>query len=448
MNATVENTNPNEVKLTITVGPDKFEEAMEKAYRKVRPQVSIPGFRRGKAPRKVIENYYSEAVFYEDAMDILLPEAYDKAVEENNLFPVDRPQVEIVDVGTGKDFVFTATVTVKPDVTLGEYKGLKAQRPSYPVTDEVVDGDINAARNRVARWVDVERAVETGDRIMLDYSGSVDGEVFEGGTAQNQSLEIGSGRFIPGFEEQLVGVNAGEEKDVTVTFPEEYHALELAGKEAVFHVKVLEIKAKELPELDDEFAKDVSEFDTLDEFRADTRARLEKTNQEQEDNELRDTLVSTAVENATIDLPACMVEQQIDRMMQEFQYQLGFQGIKMEDYVKMTGMDFSQMREQSKEEAEKRVRTSLVLEKIQKEENIEISEDEWKAEVERMAGQRNKPVEEFEASLQDADKEYYRGNMLMKKTVEFLVDNAKVSAAKAKKAAKAAKTAQNEEEEK
>lgn len=427
MNATVESTKTNEVKLTISVPPEKFEEAMEKAYLKIRSQVTIPGFRRGKAPRKVIENFYSEAVFYEDAMDILLPEAYDAAVAEQELFPVDRPAVEIVEVGSGKDFVFTATVTVKPEVVLGEYKGLKAQRPSYPVTDELVDGELNAARNRIARWVDVERPVENGDRIMLDYAGSVDGVPFEGGTAQNQALEIGSGHFIPGFEEQVVGMNISEEKDITVTFPEEYHASELAGKEAVFHVKVLEVKAKELPELDDEFAKDVSEFDTLEEYKADIRKHLEETNHNQEENELRDALVTQALENATIELPECMVEQQIDRMLAEFEYQLGFQGIKMDDYIKMTGMNLEQLRDQSREEAEKRVRTTLVLEKIQKEENLEVSDEDWTAEVARMAGLRNKSVEEFEASLQEADKEYFRNNILLQKTVDFLVDNAKIT---------------------
>ncbi|MDD4797169.1 MAG: trigger factor [Eubacteriales bacterium] len=427
MNATVESTKTNEVKLTISVPPEKFDEAMDKAYLKIRSQITIPGFRRGKAPRKVIENFYSEAVFYEDAMDILLPEAYDAAVAQQEIFPVDRPSVEIVDVGSGKDFVFTATVTVKPDVVLGEYKGLKGQRPAYPVTDELVEGELNAARNRIARWVDVERPVENGDRIMLDYAGAVDGVPFDGGTAQNQSLEIGSGRFIPGFEEQVIGAAAGEEKDITVTFPEEYHASELAGKEAVFHIKVLEIKAKELPELDDEFAKDVSEFDTLDEYRADIRKRLEETNHNQEETELRDALVTLAVENATIELPDCMVEQQIDRMLAEFEYQLSFQGIKMDDYVKMTGMDMSQLRDQSRAEAEKRVRTSLVLEKIQIEEKLEVSDEDWTAEVARMAGLRNKSADELEGTLQEADKEYFRNNILLKKTVDFLVDNAKIT---------------------
>lgn len=407
------------------IEPDQFELAVAKTFRQSAGKITVPGFRRGKAPRKLIENYYSEAVFYNDAADIILPEAYDAAVKEAAIFPVDRPEVDVAEIGGGKDFVFTAEVTVKPEVELGEYKQVEAVKNSYPVSDKDIDAEIDSAAQRIARWVDVEREVADKDRTMIDYSGSVDGVKFEGGTADNQMLEIGSGRFIPGFEEQLIGMKKGEERDITVTFPAEYHEASLAGKEAVFHVKVNEIKAREMPEIDDEFAKDVSEFDTLAEYKADIEKNIKERNAQREKDEFQDAVVGKAVENAVVDVPDCMVETQLNNIMRDFEMQLYYQGIRFEDYMKMTGMDANALRESSKGDALRRVKTTLVLEAIGKAEDIKPDEAETEKEYERLCEGREGGVEAFKATLSDEDREYIAQSVITRKTIEFLEENAK-----------------------
>ena len=424
MSCTVEKTQVNEVKLTITVPAAEFDAAMQKAYLKLRGQINIPGFRKGKAPRQLIEKMYSEAVFYEEAIDMVMPGAYDAAVEEMDLYPVDRPEVDVVEVGGGKDLVFTAVVTVKPEVTLGQYKGIEVAKPEYNVTDDQVDAELARAQDRVARWNVVEdRPVQQGDRIMLDYAGTVDGVAFEGGTAQNQPLEIGSGRFIPGFEDQLVGVALGEEKDVVVTFPDPYQSEELAGKEAVFHCKVNEIKAKEVPALDDDFAKDVSEYDTLEAYKASIRENLEKAAQERAQNELETKLLEAAVAASQLEVPECMIRRQQDYMIQEMQYRMSFQGIRMEDYLKMTGMTMDQLREENREEALRRVKNQLVLEAIQKAEGVEATEEDIDAEIGKMATE-TRTLEDLKKGRRPEDIDYMRGKVLTEKTLKILVDSA------------------------
>lgn len=425
MTVTMEKTGTNQARLTITVENEEYNDAMQKAYLKVRNQVNIPGFRKGKAPRPIIESFYSEAVFYDEACNIAVPPAYDKAVEEQGLITVDSPDIEIVEVGGGKGIKFTADVTLKPEVKLGQYKGLAVTKPEYPVTDEDVEAEIKRAQERVARWVETEgRPVAKGDRIMLDYSGSIDGEAFPGGTAENQALEIGSGRFIPGFEDQLVGMELGAEADITVTFPEEYHAKELAGKPAVFHVKIREIKGKEVPEIDDEFAKDVSEFDTLEEYRADILNRMQETNTRRADNEFDEKLMELAAANAEAEIPACMVDRQAERMARDFEYRLGYQGIKMDEYLRLTNTTREEITERYREDAEKNVKISLVMEEIKKAENIEAGDEDVEAEIAKMAEARKQTAEEVRKTLRDEEIEYIKDDIVMRKALKLLQETA------------------------
>lgn len=423
MTVTMEKTGVNQAKLTITVDQEAYADAMHKAYLKVRNQVNIPGFRKGKAPRQIIESFYSEAIFYDEAVNIAIPTAYDKAVEEQGLFTVDRPDIDVVDIGKDKGIVFTAEVTLKPEVALGQYKGLGVEKIAYPVSEEDVEAELNRALERVARWVEVDRPIQNGDRIMLDYSGSVDGVAFDGGTAQNQPLEIGSGRFIPGFEEQLVGYVKDQQGDVKVQFPTEYHAAELAGKDAVFAVTIREIKGKELPELDDEFAKDVSEFDTLEEYKADIRKRLTETNKNRGETEFHEKLLDAAMENATVEIPQVMIDRQADRMAREFEYRMSYQGIRMEDYLRMTGMTREGILQQYLPEAAKAVKASLVLEAIQKVENLEAAEEDFEAEYAKLADARKKSVEEVKSTVSEEEKEYLLENIVVQKTFQLLESN-------------------------
>ncbi len=425
MTVTMEKTGVNEAKLTITVEQDAYRDAMQKAYLKMRGQINIPGFRQGKAPRQIIESYYSEAVFYDEACNIAIPDAYDKAIDEQGLFAVDQPEIDVLEIGAEKGIVFTAVVTLKPEVTLGQYKGLVAEKPEYPVTDEDVDAELKSAQDRVARWVEVtDRPVQNGDRIMLDYSGFTDGVMFPGGTAENQPLEIGSGRFIPGFEEQIIGMTVGQEGEVKVTFPTEYHAEELAGKEAVFLVKIREIKGKEVPAIDDEFAKDVSEFETLDEYKASIRTKQEETNTQRAQNEYEEKLIEQAAANATVEIPQCMIDRQAERMVRDFEFRMSYQGLRLEDYLNMTGQTREALLEQNKGEAARTVRTSLVMEQIQKAESIEATDEDVDAEVEKLAAARNQSADDMKKTLTEEDKHYLKDNIIMQKTVKFLADNA------------------------
>ena len=432
--ATMEKLEGSKVKLTIEVSAEQFEAATQKAYQKAGKRFNVPGFRKGQAPRKVIENMYGPLAFFDDAFDIVYPEAYQAAIAEQGVEPVDRPDVSIETLPEGETpLVFSLVVAVKPEVELGAYKGIEVEKRAYNVTDDEVDAAIAQLQEGVARMVDVDRPVENGDTVNLDYSGSVDGVKFDGGTAQGQTLTIGSGQFIPGFEEQMVGMAVGEEKDIEVTFPEEYHAENLAGKKAVFAVKVNGIQVKELPTLDDEFAKDVSEYDTLEALRDAKRQELleqaEKNAKIQKENDV----VRKAVENATVEVPDAMVERQIDSFLQDMGYRLQMQGISLEDYLKYTNTEISALRDQYRADAALRVKSQLVLEAISKAEAIEATPEEIGDKVAEYAKQfGNMTVEDFEKNLQADDRQYFADQVVVEKTLALLVENAKEVAPKKK----------------
>ena len=426
MSTTVEKISSNKVKLSFDIDAAKFDEAMGKAYIKVRGQVAIPGFRKGHAPRKMIENMYGEGVFYDEAFELIFDEVYGPAIDENKLEVVDRPQVDIQQIGTGKNLQFTCEVFVKPDVTLGEYKGVEVKKEHTLVTEDDVNAEIEKERNKQAAEVSVDdRAVAEGDTVNLDYSGSVDGVKCAGGTAEGQTLKIGSHTFIPGFEEQMVGMNIGEEKDLNVTFPTEYHAPDLAGKEAVFHVKVNSITETQLPALDDDFAKDISEFDTLDAYKADVRAKLEAQAAERDNNAFTNAVIEKVMANATVEIPDAMVERQIDSMVRNFEARLAQQGLKLADFMKYTGQDEKSFRNQYRDQAEKSVRANLVLEAVENVEKFEAAEEEIDAEIEKFAKQIGQNVEDLKKNLTEGDREYFKADVIRDKAVKFLCDNAK-----------------------
>ncbi|MDL2258818.1 trigger factor [Eubacteriales bacterium OttesenSCG-928-K08] len=445
--ATYEKLEKNRVKLTIEVDSSIFDEALSNAYIKTKNRFNVPGFRKGKAPRKMIESMYGEGVFYEDAFDLVYNDAYNAAVEEHNLEPVDRPELSIEQIGLGETLIFTAEVDVKPEVVLGDYKGIEVVKREYTVEETEVDNVIAQERQKVARIVEVDGAVENGHRVVLDYSGSVDGVKFDGGTAEDQNLEIGSGTFIPGFEEQLIGLKKDEEKDITVTFPEEYHAEELKGKEAVFAVKIKAIQKEELPELDDEFAQEISEFDTLDELRADKRAQLEKRNSERAQSEMEDEAVRKATANATFDMPRAITERQMDYMLQDIAYRLSTSGLSLDQYCQYMGMDSRQLRESYREEAEQRARISLVLEAIQKAESIEATEDEVEKEISDYAERVGQDVEEIKKTLRDEDMDYFKDRIVNGKTITLLFESAVLVDAPAEETKEEAADEANEKEE-
>ena len=425
MSITVEKIASNKVKLSFDIDAVKFDEAMNKAYIKVRGQVNIPGFRKGKAPRKMIENMYGEGIFYDEAFELIFDEVYGPAVEENKVDVVDRPEIEIQQIGTGKNLQFTAEVFVVPEVTLGEYKGIAVKKEVTEVTDAQVDAKVEEERNKQATEVEVEdRAVMEGDTVNLDYAGSVDGVAFAGGTAEGQTLKIGSHTFIPGFEEQMVGMSIGEEKDLNVTFPEKYHSDELAGKAAVFHVKVNSITATELPALDDDFAKDISEFDTLDEYKADIRAKLEAQAAERDQNTFTNAVIAKVMENATVEIPNAMIERQIDSMMRDFEYRLMGQGLKLADFMKYTGQDMKAFRENYRGQAEQSVKAHLVLSAIEKAEAFEPSAEAIDEQIAKFAPQTGKTVEELKSTFSEQDLEYFKADAIRDMAVKFLADNA------------------------
>ncbi len=425
MNHTVEKISGSKVKITFQIPAEAFDEAMQKSFLKNRGRINVPGFRKGKAPRKLIESMYGEGVFYDDAFDIVFPEAYQAAVKENGLQPVDQPQVDIGQIGSGKELQFTCEVYVRPEVTLGEYKNLTIATHEHPVSDEMVKERIERDRERVSRLVDItDRAVEQGDTVNLDYMGTVDGVAFEGGTAKEQTLVIGSGHFIPGFEEQMVGLAIGEEKDLSIKFPEEYHSKELAGKDAVFHVKVNGIQKKELPELDDDFAMDVSDFDTYAAYEADVRAKLSEEAQKSLDVERENALIEKAVANASVDVPLPMVEDQLDQIVREMQLRMAYQGLKMEDYLKYTGQSAQQLRDMYRSEAEGRAKVELTLEAIRKAEGIEPTEEEVEAQIAEQAKRAGQDKEEYRKKLNERQKEYLRDNAAIMKTIELMKSTA------------------------
>ncbi|MCL7748075.1 trigger factor [Halalkalibacter alkaliphilus] len=418
----------NEGVLTVDVAAEKVDAALDQAFKKVVKKVNVPGFRKGKVPRSLFEKQYGVESLYQDALDILLPEAYAGAVAEAGIEPVDRPEIDIETMEKGATLVFTAKVTVKPEVELGEYKGLEVEEQDTTVTDEDVDAELKQLQERQAELVVVEDgAIENGDTAVFDFEGFVDGEAFEGGQADNYSLEIGSGQFIPGFEEQLVGLKAGEEKDVEVTFPEEYHAENLAGKPATFKVKIHDIKRKELPALDDEFAKDANEeVETLEELKTQLKDKLQKDKDHQAEHAVRDTLVQKAADNATIDIPEAMVTTEVDRMLQEFEQRLQAQGMNLEMYFQFSGQDENAMREQFKTDAEKRVRVNLTLEAIAAAENLEATDEDVDKEIEKMAEMYQRSAEEIKNIFAaQGGLEGIKGDLKIQKAVEFLVENSK-----------------------
>lgn len=417
----------NKVSLKIEVDAAKFEEGVQKSYLKNRGKFNIPGFRKGKTPRKIIEINYGEGVFYEDAINIIFPEAYDNAIEEHNLDPVDRPEVDIEEIEEGKTVIFTADVIVKPEVKLGEYEGIELEKVEYNVTMEDLEEEIVKVQNQNARIIEVEdRPIKEDDILTIDYEGYVGDEQFEGGTAQNQNLEIGSGKFIPGFEDQLVGKNRDDEVEVKVTFPEEYSAENLAGKDAIFKVKIHEVKEKELPELDDEFAKDVSEFETFEEFKNDIKERLESQAGERQSAENENNVIEKVVENCEVEIPEVMIESQINNEVNDFAYRLQFQGLDIDKYFELTKTSMEDLRAQMKDRAEKSVKVDLVLESIAKEKGINATEEEINEELEKMSKQYNQDVQKLKKRLRPEDLDHMKQGIIKRKTAEFLVENAKL----------------------
>ena len=429
MSNKVEKLSGNQVKISFEIAAEEFDKAMEKAYLKTRGRVNIPGFRKGKAPRKVIENYYGEGVFYDEALDVIFPDAYEAAVTENNLQVVDRPEMDNVEqIGSGKDLKFSVKVFVKPEITLGEYKGLKGVKRLHKVTEEEINREIERDVEKETTLADVEgRALENGDIVNLDYAGAVDGVAFEGGTAKAQTLELGSHQFIPGFEEQMVGMNIGEEKDLNVKFPEQYQAENLAGKDAVFHVKANSAQVKVKPELNDEFAADVSEFSTFDEYKADIVKKLEEKAAKNADISLENDLVQAATDAADCDIPAAMIDDEIETMIRELKMRMMYQGIRYEDYIKYTGQTDEQVREMYRSEAQNRVKMQLVLEAIKNAEDIEVTDEDTEKQYEEEAKRAGKETEEFKATLNDRQKEYLRENAAIRKVVDLIVSSAAVT---------------------
>ena len=429
MSHTYEKISSNKAKLSFVIPAEQFDDAMQKAYLKNRSRINVPGFRKGKAPRALIERMYGEGVFYDDAMELLFPDAYEAAVKENDLKPVDRPEMTSVDqIGAGQDLKFTCEVFVRPDVELGQYKGLEVEVAKQTVSEDDVNARIEQDRQKGARTIDVEdRPVEDGDTVNLDYAGSVDGVAFAGGTAQGQTLKIGSHQFIPGFEEQMVGMQIGEEKDLNVTFPEQYHSEELAGKAAVFHVKVNSIQRTELPELDDDFAADVSDFNTFAEYKDSIVKELTERAEKNNEVTIENALVEKAVDNATIDVPHAMIHEQLDYMMREMEMRMAYQGLRMEDFLKYTGQTREQLEHSYHGEAEKRVRIELTLEAIRKAEGIEPTEEEVKKQIEEQAKRMGKDVEEFEKALTDEQRAYLSDSAAIQKVVDLMKADAKVT---------------------
>lgn len=430
MSVQVEKLEHNMAKLTIEVEAAEFDAACKRAYNKKKGTFNLPGFRKGKVPMNVIEKTYGAGVFYEDAANDIMPKAYADALEETGLDVVSRPEVDVTKIGKGETFVFTAEVAVKPEVTLGQYKGLEVTKDKVEVTDEEVEAELKKAQMQNARELTIEdRPVKDGDVITLNYAGTIDGVPFDGGTAESQKLEIGSHSFIDTFEDQLVGLNIGDEKDVEVTFPEEYHAPELAGKPASFHVKVLGITEKQLPELDDDFAQDTTEFDSMDEYKADIRAKLLASKEEQAKNAMENALVEKAIEGAQMDIPEAMVESQVEQMVQEFKQRVTYQGISFEQYLQFTGQNPDTFEESMKPEAMKRIQSSLVLSAIVAAESIEASDEDLDKEFERMASMYQMDKEQIASFMGNAEKENMKKDIAVQKAVEFIAEQAVVTEA-------------------
>ena len=425
MSLQVEKMEKNMAKLTIEVSAEDLEKAMQSAYQKAKGRISIPGFRKGKAPRKMIEQMYGKGIFLEDAVNALIPEHYSKALSECELEIVSQPQIDVTQMEPGKALIFTAEVAVKPEVTLGEYKGVEVPKAEIEVTEEEIEASLKREQEKNSRTITVEdRAAEEGDIVTIDFEGFVDGDAFEGGKGEAYPLTLGSHTFIPGFEEQLVGAEAEKEVEVKVTFPEDYHAEELKGKEAVFKCTVHEIKAKELPEIDDEFAAEVSEFDTLDEYKADVKAKIKEQKATDGKRKQEDQAVEQAIKNASYEIPDAMVDTQISQMANDFAQRIQSQGLTMEQYYQFTGMTEEKMNEEFKPQAVKRIETRLVLEAIAKAENIEISDEKLDEEIAKMAEAYKMEADKLKEFMGDAEKKQMKEDMAVQEAVTFLVENA------------------------
>lgn len=425
MSVQVERLEHNMAKLTVEVAAEDFVKAIENAYKKNRGQISIAGFRKGKAPLAIVERMYGKEIFYDDAANECLQNSYGDAVDESGLDVVSSPEISLVQIEKGKNFIYTAAVAVKPEVTLGAYKGLEVPKADLTVSDSEVEEALKKEQEKNSRLVDVEdRAVEDGDTVVLDYSGSVDGVAFDGGTAENQTLVIGSGSFIPGFEEQLIGVRPEEEKDVVVTFPEEYHAKELAGKEAVFKCTIHKIQKKELPELDDEFAQEVSEFETLDEYKEDLKKKLQESKEKQALEDKQQAAVSKLAELSEMDIPDAMIVSRVDQMYRDQANRMQSQGFPMELYLKYLSTTEEALKEQMKPAARSRIESQLVLEAVAKAENIEISDQQIEDEMKKMAESYQMDVKTLMDAMGDYEKDAIRADLAAQEALKFLTDNA------------------------
>ena len=427
MSVQVENLEKNMAKLTIEVSADDLEKALQAAYLKEKNKISVPGFRKGKVPRAMIEKMYGPEIFYDDAANRLIPDAYAEAADESKLEIASQPKIDVVQLEKGKPFIFTAEVAVKPEVTLGEYKGLEVEKTDTAVTDEEVDAQVEKERDSNARTITVEGQIQVqkGDQTIIDFEGTVDGVAFEGGKGEDYPLTIGSDAFIPGFEDQLIGAEKGAEVEVKVQFPAEYHAEDLAGKPAVFKVTVKEIKAKELPALDDDFAQDVSEFNTLEEYKADVRKKLEEKKEAAAKEAKEEAAIAKAIENAQMDIPEAMIDTQTRQMMDEFASRLQQQGLALQQYYQFTGMDNDKLAEQMKPNALKRIQTRLVLEAVVKAEDIKATEEEYKAEVEKMAKMYQMETEKLEQLIGEAEAETMKEDIAVQKAADLIRDTAK-----------------------
>ena len=425
MSVKVENTeNKNEVKLTFNIEAEKFEEAMKKVYVKTAKYFNIPGFRKGKAPMQLVERQYGSAIFYEDAFNELVPDIYDEAIKENKIEAVSRPNIDIVQMEKGKELIFTATVETKPEVELGKYKGIEIKKIEYNTTDKDIEHELGHMAERNSRLVSIEdRPVEKGDITTIDFVGSIDGVEFEGGKAENHELEIGSNTFIPGFEDQIIGMKIDEEKDIKVKFPEDYFSKDLAGKDAIFKVTLHEIKKKELPKIDDEFAKDVSEFDTLDELKNSIKEKLDTENTEKAKYETEEEAIKTVCDNTKLDIPNGMIELEIDNMIKDMENRLSYQGLNLNQYLQIMGKTETEIRDNFKEQAERNIKSRLVLEAIVKAEKIEATPEEIDEKIKEMAKQYGRKEDELLANEQL--KEYIKGNLETEKAIDFIVKNAK-----------------------
>lgn len=436
MNCKVEKTeNANEVKLEITIEAAKFDEAMKKVYFKSAKYFNIPGFRKGKAPMNIVEKYYGSEIFYEDTFNEVATEAYDVALAENKIEAVSRPNIEITEIGKGKDLVFTAVVQTKPEIELGKYKGIEIEKIEYTVEEKDIENELSKMQEKNSRIVSIDdREVKEGDITVIDFEGFVDGKAFEGGKAEGHELEIGSKTFIPGFEDQMVGMKIDEEKDISVKFPEEYFSKDLAGKDATFKVKVHEIKVKELPEMDDEFAKDVSEFDTLAELKASIKEKLEEENTQRAKYEIEAAVMKAVCEDVKLDIPTGMIELEVENMLKDIDQRLSYQGMSLEQYLQMIGKTEEDMKKDYEPQAVEAIKSRLTLEAVIKAEKIETSEEEIKAKLEEMATNYGKKVEEIENN--ENLKKYIKEGIESEKAIKVLVENAKTKAKTAKKESK------------